>query len=678
MVKQLPFKLMLLLCALVAGVSSAWAEKITDYLNIVDGAKYYIGATTGGTDYYLSVDGSSLTNSIAGTAVNSKEEATVFIFLGNGNQWTIQFDGSAYYLSLKTSKDNGKVQVVDEPAVFTASNQSGKFRLSKGSYSIQKNNSGAQFGSYGNTQTDIWLEPALSDNDLSITSSTEVNLTITNETPNPTSTVVWTTSSSGALTWATSNSAVATVNNGIITAQGSGTANITVSQAETSSYAASDTKTIVVTVTDNTKNDCDLALTGAPIALNFDLYNNSSAQTVYFTTSSTGSVTITGGEGYVTTSINGNTVTVTPTAVTPSPQTITLSQTADNNYNAGEVTFSVSVDDSTPYVQPTEVTFNLSNTLFGISTGNNPDEQNKTVDNVTITTGCKSTAQNKTYYDSNHIRFYTDSYLTIEAPIGYVITSITLNRLTNGNWDGTGVTPSAGAFEGTIESTTAPLEWSGYATSVTFNYSKQCRTSSVVVTLSDTPPITVTSAGLATFACDADLDFTDSGLEAYIATENDGIKLTKKDVIPAGTGVLLRALDGGDNDYPVSVTTATQAQKDAVSGNLFVRGTGAAVASSADGYNNYILSVAKNDSNEDEYGFYKAAGKTVAKNRAYLHTTTSAARIAINFNDESAGIAEIEGVRNVENEKVYNLNGQRVNKATNGLYIVNGKKLIFK
>ena len=94
----------------------------------------------------------------------------------------------------------------------------------------------------------------------------------------------------------------------------------------------------------------DLAITGAPVALNFDLYNNSSAQAVTYTTSSTGAVTVSGGDGYVTTSVNSGTktVTVTPTAVTPSAQTITISQEADATYAAGSKTFTVTVTDSSP------------------------------------------------------------------------------------------------------------------------------------------------------------------------------------------------------------------------------------------------------------------------------------------------------------------------------------------
>lgn len=94
-------------------------------------------------------------------------------------------------------------------------------------------------------------------------------------------------------------------------------------------------------------NDSDLAITGAPVALSFDLYNNSSAQTVSFTSSSSGSVTVSTSE-YVQTSISGKTITVTPLKVTPSAQTITVNQAADDTYAAGAATFTVYVTDSAP------------------------------------------------------------------------------------------------------------------------------------------------------------------------------------------------------------------------------------------------------------------------------------------------------------------------------------------
>ena len=98
-----------------------------------------------------------------------------------------------------------------------------------------------------------------------------------------------------------------------------------------------------------TLENSDLALTDALIDLSFDLYNNSSAQVINYTTSSTGEVTIPESE-YASFDIDEEKkkITVTPTAVTPQAQTITVSQAADATYKAGSVTFTVSVTDSTP------------------------------------------------------------------------------------------------------------------------------------------------------------------------------------------------------------------------------------------------------------------------------------------------------------------------------------------
>lgn len=95
--------------------------------------------------------------------------------------------------------------------------------------------------------------------------------------------------------------------------------------------------------------DNNLALTGAPISLSFDLYNSSSAQVVNYTTSSTGAVTVSESV-YATFAIDAEkkTITVTPKAVTPSAQTITVNQAANETYKAGSATFTLTITDSTP------------------------------------------------------------------------------------------------------------------------------------------------------------------------------------------------------------------------------------------------------------------------------------------------------------------------------------------
>ena len=184
-------------------------------------------------------------------------------------------------------------------------------------------------------------------------------------------------------------------------------------------------------------------------------------------------------------------------------------------------------------------------------------------------------------------------------------------------------------------------------------------------------PVSISDSGLATFASDVALDFSAvTGIEAYIATtDGSTITLARKNKIAAGIGVLLRSVSGDaiNKDVPVAATT------DDVTGNIFVRGNDAAVATSADGKYNWILS-----KKSGVVGFYHANGNNVAKNRAYLQTVAAEARINLNFDDEDATAIEAVKAKNVENGQFFNLAGQRVAQPTKGLYIVNGKKVIIK
>lgn len=153
-------KTILLLCALVVGSNCVWAAKITSYTNIVSGKSYYIGATTSSTDYYLSVDGSTVATGVAGTAVTDKASATIFVFEGSSASWAIKFKSSGNYMSLASSKANGKVDIVGSSTDWEVSNVSEKICLAINGYALEKNNSGTQFGSYASTQTDVWLEEA--------------------------------------------------------------------------------------------------------------------------------------------------------------------------------------------------------------------------------------------------------------------------------------------------------------------------------------------------------------------------------------------------------------------------------------------------------------------------------------------------------------------------------------
>ena len=198
---------------------------------------------------------------------------------------------------------------------------------------------------------------------------------------------------------------------------------------------------ISVTTTDSgggsTLLDNDIALTGAPVNLSFDLYNNSAAQTVTYTTSSTGAVTVSGGDGYVTTSLSGNTITVTPTAVTPSPQTITVSQAADETYAAGSETFTVNIEDSTPFVGG-DVTF-----VCG---------EDKTADLTLSKNGVSMTFESNggTWDRTDNYRLYAGKSLTISTNSG-TITKVVFT-ISQNNFSGEGYNSTTKTWTGNAES----------------------------------------------------------------------------------------------------------------------------------------------------------------------------------------------------------------------------------
>ena len=79
-------------------------------------------------------------------------------------------------------------------------------------------------------------------------------------------------------------------------------------------------------------------------------------------------------------------------------------------------------------------------------------------------------------------------------------------------------------------------------------------------------------------------------------------------------------------------------------------------------------------------GFYKTKNAfTVGAHTAYLPASVAAGRSFIGFNfDETTGISSMHNSQFIMHNDVFNLQGQRVNAPTKGLYIVNGKKIIVK
>lgn len=173
-----------------------------------------------------------------------------------------------------------------------------------------------------------------------------------------------------------------------------------------------------------------------------------------------------------------------------------------------------------------------------------------------------------------------------------------------------------------------------------------------------------------------------TGVTAYVATqlpemagEQGTITMTSltDGIVPAETGVVLRAAQGSYL-FRKSVAEGT-----AVDGNLMRGYAGAAeyedVTLPTDGSTNYVLTVMNENA-----GFYrKDAGFKVYNNKAYLNVpngTPQAIRIRFVNGDGTTDIVELPTTQS-EATIIYDLSGRRVQKAEKGVYIVNGKKVIF-
>ena len=235
------------------------------------------------------------------------------------------------------------------------------------------------------------------------------------------------------------------------------------------------------------------------------------------------------------------------------------------------------------------------------------------------------------------------------------------------------IAPTVEANATVLEGNTYPGTYSFTASAdghVLLNIAKNTVITKIYVEES-TVSVTVTDAGYATYVSEYNLDFTSTSIKAYEAKVSTGkVVLTPINKVQAGTGVVLYKEGGDTESIPVC------ADYDDADNNELVAGTGAAIATTDGDYTNYILNKV------DGIGFYKAAGQTVASNRAYLHALTAnvgSAPLYMFFEDgsETTGIDAIEhGTLNIEH--YYDLQGRRVAQPTKGLYIVNGKKVVIK
>lgn len=404
--------------------------------------------------------------------------------------------------------------------------------------------------------------------------------------------------------------------------------------------------------------DSDLALVDAPVALSFDLYNDKTKE-ISYTTSSTGAVTVVEND-YVDAVVDAvnKKITLTAKKVTASTQTITVNQAADESYKSGSTTFTVSIEDSTPFVGG-DVTF-VGGTDTGTSTSQSADEVTKSV--VTI-------ASDKAGFAYAEYRIYSGSTTTISTSTGK-ITKIVFTQA-SGSYPLSNLSVSAG--DGTYSAGT----WTGCASSVSFDADGQARASKIVVTVC--PTVTLNSYGFSSYCSPFALDLTpNSEFAAYAvaAAGDNALTFTKiPGKVAKETPIILYNPDKAGEAVCLPIIEDDDEDIEAVTGNELIGTLAPTSVTDVDGHTNFGLKGNK---------FVKFNAGTVAANKAYLCVDNSkisaeARELSIIFDDgETTGITEMKNIQSESRGGIYNLNGQLVDQPAKGLYIMNGKKVIIK
>ena len=199
----------------------------------------------------------------------------------------------------------------------------------------------------------------------------------------------------------------------------------------------------------------------------------------------------------------------------------------------------------------------------------------------------------------------------------------------------------------------------------------------VVATFNSTKEFITLAQGVGTFSCSQDLNFTGSELKAYIAAgynkSTNVTLLVRVYDVPAGTGLYLKG--GAGVTYKIPYSTSQSYYVNMLKANL----TEGPIAKTSGDMSNYLLS------NVNGVYMFRAPSDeaTLGAQKAYLQLPTSfvpasARAIGIAFeDDETTNIRDFEFFTN-GNDRLYNLKGQRIEKAGRGVYIKNGKKVVIK
>lgn len=205
-----------------------------------------------------------------------------------------------------------------------------------------------------------------------------------------------------------------------------------------------------------------------------------------------------------------------------------------------------------------------------------------------------------------------------------------------------------------------------YLTSISIEWEGETTGHNGYCTTIPAPTAVVSAAGWATWNAPCAVSFPE-GLNAYLVKVNSDpakVSLIEVSDVPANTPVLLEASAGTYTmDMIESSTTSTE-------GNLLHVSTGTNIENTM-----YVL--AKIDNVVGFYMWDKTKGGDLPEGKIYLEMPSGGVRPFIALPGEETGISDMNR-ETVTNNRYFDLQGRRVAQPTKGMYIVNGKKVVVK
>lgn len=367
-------------------------------------------------------------------------------------------------------------------------------------------------------------------------------------------------------------------------------------------------------------------------------------------------------------------------ALTTSDTEITVRYT--ENATTKTTTQAITVNE---YVQPTTINATFNNVFLGVAAGTRITEKTTiTQDNVDFVFD-KISGSNWPQGDANLIRIYKGTTLQFKAPSGYVLTNITFTA--NGDWKDD-MTADKGTYDDEKDSDNKTY-WTGAVNDVTFSPGGTHRISTVEVVIAKLATITLNAA------CndgEGNIYGTYSNESAFVVPSNLTVSAVKVDgngklvvtpyetgdIVKANTGVMVSSTTAGDHTLILTESEGTE-----ISGNM-LKGTGNgidadAMATAAPSCTYYRLTM-HNPATDNKIGFWWGAANgaafDIAANKAYLAVPTGAsAKEGFTFEDTTTGINGVEEIAPVTKTRKVVKNGRLVIETPNGEFTIDGARV---